>query len=68
MSAVAVPMPRRTAFVYDMDDPEAGDIPTTLRRSKEDCPKVQEMSMGGLDAAVLDKIARIMSYMTVQGV
>lgn len=25
------------------------------------------MSLGGLDAAVLDKIARIMSYMTVQG-
>ena len=35
-------LPRRTAFVYDFD-PETGggDVPTTLRRSKADCPPVQ---------------------------
>lgn len=50
MPAVALPAPRppcpcrRTAFVYDMEDPEAGDIPTTLRRSKEDCPKVSQVA------------------------
>lgn len=32
--------PRRTAFVYELDDDEDGlDIPTTLYRSKADCPK-----------------------------
>jgi IK cytokine len=35
-------LPRRTAFMYDFD-PETGggDVPTTLRRSKADCPPVQ---------------------------
>jgi hypothetical protein len=32
---------RRTAFVYELEEAAAGDIPTTLRRSKEDCPKVR---------------------------
>ncbi len=32
-------LPRRTAFVYDLEDGEALDIPTTLHRSKADCPK-----------------------------
>jgi hypothetical protein len=33
--------PRRTAFVFDLDEIGHGlDIPTTLRRSKADCPKV----------------------------
>ena len=32
--------PRRTAFVFDLDEIGHGlDIPTTLRRSKADCPK-----------------------------
>jgi IK cytokine len=35
-------LPRRTAFVYDFDpDTGGGDVPTTLRRSKADCPPVQ---------------------------
>ena len=29
--------------------------------------QVQEMMLGGLDSSVLDRIAKIMSYMTVQG-
>ena len=33
--------PRRTAFLYDLDAIGHGlGIPTTLRRSKADCPKV----------------------------
>ena len=35
-------LPRRTAFVYDMEGGETLDIPTTLHRSKADCPKVTE--------------------------
>ncbi len=26
--------------MYELEDPGAPDVPTTLRRSKEDCPKV----------------------------
>lgn len=33
--------PRRTAFVYDLEGPFSSDVPTMLRRSKEDCPKVR---------------------------
>ena len=29
-----------TAFVYDLENPNSSDIPTTLRRSKADCPEV----------------------------
>jgi hypothetical protein len=32
--------PRRTAFVFEFGE-GAGDVPTTLRRSKADCPQVQ---------------------------
>ncbi|KAL4420939.1 hypothetical protein ABPG77_001422 [Micractinium sp. CCAP 211/92] len=60
-------LPRRTAFVYELEDPGAPDVPTTLRRSKEDCPKPQETAMGVLDHGVLGRIAKIMSYMTLQG-
>ena len=35
-------LPRRTAFVYDMEGGETLDIPTTLHRSKADCPKVKK--------------------------
>ena len=35
-------LPRRTAFVYELDaEPGTSDIPTTLRRSKADCPPVR---------------------------
>ncbi len=34
-------LPRRTAFVYDLDEEfSPSDIPTMLRRSKADCPQV----------------------------
>lgn len=36
-------LPRRTAFVYELDGDEySSDIPTTLRRSKLDCPPVRK--------------------------
>ncbi len=39
-------LPRRTAFVYELEDSEYGsDIPTTLRRSKLDCPVVSPRRM-----------------------
>ena len=38
-------LPRRTAFVYELEiDGFNSDIPTTLRRSKADCPPVRDCS------------------------
>eukprot|EP00884_Botryococcus_braunii_P006803 jgi/Botrbrau1/16123/Bobra.7_2s0083.2 len=57
-------LPRRTAFVYDLDEHfSTTDIPTTLRRSKADCPPVGEMVMGMVDSNLLERISKIMSYM-----
>ena len=34
-------LPRRTAFVYDLNESgPSSDVPTTVRRSKADCPPV----------------------------
>lgn len=60
-------LPRRTAFVYEMEDPLGPDLPTMLRRSKEDCPKVHETVLGAVDGSVLERIAKIMSYMSMAG-
>ncbi|KXZ49042.1 hypothetical protein GPECTOR_23g129 [Gonium pectorale] len=56
--------PRRTAFVYDFDNEDSPDtdIPTTLRRPKSECPPVSEALFAGVDNAVLDRIAKILSY------
>ncbi|KAK9916318.1 hypothetical protein WJX75_001184 [Coccomyxa subellipsoidea] len=57
-------LPRRTAFVYELEDDEYGsDIPTTLRRSKLDCPPMVDSLMGGVDGKLLERLAKIMSYM-----
>lgn len=56
--------PRRTAFVYGFDDEDTvdTDVPTTVRRPKSECPQVAEGLFAGVDTEVLDRIARVMSY------
>lgn len=44
--------PKRTAFVFEFGE-GAGDVPTTLRRSKADCPVVQVTRLGDCVAHVL---------------
>nr|CAB3459342.1 unnamed protein product [Digitaria exilis] len=39
------------------------DIPTTLHRSKADCPVPEEMVTVSVDGSVLDRIAKIMTYL-----
>lgn len=56
-------LPGRTAFVYDLDEEFSHDIPTTLHRSKADCPVPQEMVTVGVDGTVLERIAKIMTYL-----
>ncbi|XP_059652023.1 suppressor of mec-8 and unc-52 protein homolog 2 isoform X2 [Cornus florida] len=60
-------LPGRMAFIFNMNtDPEnshSHDIPTTLHRSKADCPVPEEMVTVSVDGSVLDRIAKIMSYL-----
>ncbi|GMH35136.1 hypothetical protein BSKO_03004 [Bryopsis sp. KO-2023] len=54
--------PRRTAFVYGLDQ-HARSLPTILRRPKSECPQVEESLMASMDANCLQDIAKIMSYL-----
>lgn len=56
-------LPGRMAFIYNMEDGLTNDIPTTLHRSKADCPIPEEMVTVSVDGSVLDRIAKIMSYL-----
>ncbi|KAG6551798.1 hypothetical protein Mapa_006615 [Marchantia paleacea] len=56
-------LPGRTAFVFDMDEEFSHDIPTTVHRSKADCPSPQETVTVGVDGTVLERIAKIMAYL-----
>lgn len=48
-------LPRRTAFAYEFEPEEDTgldtDVPTTVRRSKADCPQVRCMPGPAVDAA-----------------
>ncbi|KAJ7955377.1 suppressor of mec-8 and unc-52 protein-like 2 [Quillaja saponaria] len=56
-------LPGRMSFIYNMEGGYSHDIPTTLHRSKADCPVPEEMVTVSVDGSVLDRIAKIMSYL-----
>ncbi|KAL5850749.1 hypothetical protein ACOSQ4_008762 [Xanthoceras sorbifolium] len=56
-------LPGRMSFIYNMEGGYSNDIPTTLHRSKADCPVPEEMVTVSVDGSVLDRIAKIMSYL-----
>ncbi|KAK6131710.1 hypothetical protein DH2020_034507 [Rehmannia glutinosa] len=56
-------LPGRMAFIYNMENGFSHDIPTTVHRSKADCPVPEEMVTVSVDGSVLDRIAKIMSYL-----
>lgn len=56
-------LPGRMAFIFNMEDGFSHDIPTTLHRSKADCPVPEDMVTVGMDGSVLERIAKIMSYL-----
>lgn len=60
-------LPKRTAFLYELDGPFASDVPTTLRRAKEDCPKPKELMYASTDGAVLERLVKIVAYMSMAG-
>ncbi|CAN1136093.1 Suppressor of mec-8 and unc-52 protein homolog 2 [Linum perenne] len=56
-------LPGRMSFIYNTEGSYYHDIPTTLQRSKADCPVPEEMVTVSVDGSVLDRIAKIMSYL-----
>lgn len=56
-------LPGRMSFIFNTEGGFAHDIPTTLHRSKADCPVPEEMVTVSVDGSVLDRIAKIMSYL-----
>ncbi|WOK93801.1 suppressor of mec-8 and unc-52 protein [Canna indica] len=58
-------LPGRMAFIFNMEDGISHDIPTTLHRSKADCPVPEEMVNVSLDTSVLERIAKIMTYLRI---
>lgn len=56
-------LPGRMSFIFDLENSYSHDIPTTLHRSKADCPVPEEMVTVNVDGSVLDRIAKIMSYL-----
>ncbi|KAK4774300.1 hypothetical protein SAY86_009235 [Trapa natans] len=56
-------LPGRMSFIFNMENGYSNDIPTTLHRSKADCPVPEEMVTVSVDGSVLDRIAKIMSYL-----
>eukprot|EP00897_Mesotaenium_endlicherianum_P005466 jgi/Mesen1/4948/ME000247S04235 len=56
-------LPGRTQFVYDMDEDFRSEIPTTVHRSKSDCPAPPDTVAVAVDAPVLDRISKIMAYL-----
>ncbi|KAL5572289.1 hypothetical protein UlMin_021886 [Ulmus minor] len=56
-------LPGRMSFIFNMEGGYSHDIPTTLHRSKADCPQPEEMVTVNVDGSVLDRIAKIMSYL-----
>jgi len=56
-------LPGRMSFIYNMEEGVTNDIPTTLHRSKADCPVPEEMVTVSVDGSVLERIAKIMTYL-----
>eukprot|EP01116_Phalansterium_solitarium_P009534 TRINITY_DN23721_c0_g1_i1.p1 TRINITY_DN23721_c0_g1~~TRINITY_DN23721_c0_g1_i1.p1 ORF type:complete len:583 (-),score=248.31 TRINITY_DN23721_c0_g1_i1:201-1949(-) len=53
-------LPGRTAFVFDLETTD--EIPTTLIRSKDDCPAARESVRDVIDQDLMDRLSSILSY------
>lgn len=57
-------LPNRMAYVIELDDEFAeSDIPTTLIRSKKDCPNFESHTMLTTNDIVINKLTQILSYL-----
>lgn len=50
------------SFVYDLDEEAMSDLPTIVRRSKEDCPPETELVLGRTHADILARLTKVMVY------
>lgn len=57
-------MPNRMAYIIDLEDEYAeSDIPTTLLRSKADCPSYESSTTLTTNDIVINKLTKILSYL-----
>jgi len=57
-------LPRRMAYVVDLEDEYVeSDIPTTLIRSKADCPTLEATTTLTTNDIVINKLTQILSYL-----
>ncbi|XP_064481605.1 protein Red-like [Ornithodoros turicata] len=57
-------LPHRMAYVIDLEDEFAdSDIPTTLVRSKKDCPNLESHTTLTTNDIVINKLTQILSYL-----
>jgi IK cytokine len=56
-------LPGRMAFVFDLDEEFPQELPTTLLRSKEDCPQPEDTIVAKVDKLLIDKVSKIMTFL-----
>ncbi|XP_071124419.1 protein Red-like [Mytilus edulis] len=57
-------LPKRMAYVVDLEDEYAdSDVPTTIIRSKADCPTVDSTTTLTTNDIVINKLTQILSYL-----
>lgn len=61
-------LPGRMAYTIDLEDPFIDDIPTTIIRSKADCPNSDSLSQLSTNNIVINKLIQIISYLRQGGV
>jgi len=54
-------LPRRLAFVYDLEDALA-ELPTSVMRSKADCPIPPDVLKAGVSESVLARVNKVMTF------
>ena len=57
-------LPGRMAYVFDLDDEMSeSDLPTTLMRSKADCPNLEVHTTLSTNDIVINKLTQILAYL-----
>lgn len=57
-------LPKRTAYLYALDGVAVAGPPTTVARAAADCPPPRPTATAGIEPALLDRLARILAYVT----
>lgn len=60
-------LPSRMAYVVDLEDECADDIPTTVIRSRTDCPNWDSLTTLSTNDIVINKLTQILSYLRQGG-